>query len=285
MKFLEYSVGSPVTIPDDVKTLVFGDLHGNVIKLVDILLMAGMLEVKNSKSYYEFLLELSDKNFIEYTKYFNLIKSNKSVYFLGDCFGDRNNFDVLKLKIFTDLHNFQNKFTIIYGNHDCAALSMVLTKKNNGTLPVNKEFEHMHYSTRLNAKDIKDNFIKLIKQHYKLCDVINNKYFLTHAPVTSDLVGLFCENHKNKDIDTIKNSINDYFYNNVFKETDNINKINSFIWERLDGYELLFYNSCKSNIIQITGHDKYESNDHIFCLDNYNGKINNHKDSEYFMIF
>lgn len=297
MKFLEYQIGSPINIPQNYNKIIFGDLHGNVIKLIDILLMVNMLEVKSQNSYLEFLTELEDKKFLDYLKYFNLKKSTKHLYLLGDCFGDRNGFEILKLKILTDQHNFNNNFTILFGNHDSAALSMIVNRKEKKTKPCFKEFEVMYFLTdlKVNVLQVVKDFKSLIKNHYKLCDLINNQYFLTHAPVSEQNILTICNNYFQLNIQEITAEINKYFQENIFDEIKKSLSINTyiddFIWQRFESYDWIFYNKYNSQIkntqnkiIQVTGHDKYESNDYIICLDNYNGKVANYQDSEYIFV-
>lgn len=111
---------------EQTRQLVLGDLHGNAIKLINILIREGVLKL--SESQYHMMYEIYHKdphivNTEDLANFANIlnnadIDSNVTCLFLGDTLADRGMNDYYTLFIYEKLVTNNIKFNIIYSNHD-----------------------------------------------------------------------------------------------------------------------------------------------------------------------
>lgn len=131
---------------------------------------------------------------------------------LGDCFGDRNAFDLVKLNLLRKI-NIKNKYTILFGNHDNAAFSLINKKRANCS-PVNQEFYKIQYNNKYKVSQIREDFLNLILNHYKLFYFLEDKkIFLSHAPINTTDFNYFLDFYEinNKSIEEIVSFSNKNF--------------------------------------------------------------------------
>lgn len=277
MKIFTYDI-TKSNIPQNLNQnlLIMGDMHGNIKKLVDALIFSGFIETNESK-YLEFFKDLDfleNHNNIKFENYFDFKESKAELILLGDCFADRNFFDLIKLNLLTKIDDNKNKFTILFGNHDSAAFSLINKKKANCS-PINKEFYKIHYNNKYNILKIRKDFLNLILNHYKLFYFLEDKkIFLSHAPINQNDFNSFINFYeiKNKSINEIVKFANDYFYDLILKNYHNDIFLESFVWNRFQGEDN--HICCRNDInLQISGHDLFNQGKKIISLDNYNGKI------------
>ena len=107
--------------------IVIGDLHGNVKKAVEILILAQVIDFE-IKGLEKFLNLWNSDNFGDKEIIFNLIslikkvklKTSKKVIFLGDILADRVGNDILGLAFISHLRNIGLEIQTLIGNHDHA---------------------------------------------------------------------------------------------------------------------------------------------------------------------
>lgn len=275
----EYSVlkKSPVNI-------IAGDLHGNIFKLIDLAIMAGYINIsENNYSRLKNDIPLL-KNKIKFEDYLIFNESKNQLIILGDCFVDRNKYDVLKLIFLNKLSLYNNKFILLYGNHDHLAFELIKGKKIK--MSYNKEFSKIKYSQSIAPTEIYSMFFNLIRNHYKLSNILNieNKViFLSHAPVVECNVKKLIGNNYDTIFD-IDKKLNILFNENYMNLPD---EIDEFIFNRIcdKGYpqDLLCFRGDVD--LQISGHDTFKSTDKIISLDNLNGKTSRINFQEVILTF
>lgn len=273
-------------IPTMSKYIIFGDLHGNIKKLIDYLILSKYISFHSKDTYNNFFIDINsiEPFTINLKKYFNILKSNLKLILLGDCFGDRNKHEILKLIIFNKISKV-NDFNILYGNHDNAAYSLLNRRKAN-CVPTNQEFAKAFY--KYDIKIIRNLFLNLINKHYKLCLLINDNIFLSHAPINLNSINSYIDFFEiaNENINDIVININQYLNEQLNKGIINDTFLLDFIWGRYYGdskYHLVNFKNIKT---QICGHDTFNSNNEkLISLDNLNGKIKDFNETEKFIIF
>lgn len=109
------------------KLIVIGDLHGNIKKALEILIVSDIvaLDILDLILFFDLFLDVNFGNDEIIVKLCNIIKSiklsnNKKVIFLGDILADRVGNDVLGLCFVNQLALIGLDFKILIGNHDHA---------------------------------------------------------------------------------------------------------------------------------------------------------------------
>lgn len=116
--------------------LVVGDLHGNALTLLYILVRHGILEITPPQyallfqKYSKFLSPLTSKDLNDFNTILNnaTFHPNAFVSFIGDCFADRGNNDYFTLLILNHLAKNNIQYEIILSNHDADFICAYETK-------------------------------------------------------------------------------------------------------------------------------------------------------------
>lgn len=107
-----------------VNHLAFGDLHGNALKFIFLLLRTGIMELKDSKDYRHLNViyhahSLNDQQINEFIEILDnaAINNQKHLTLIGDELCDRGNNDWLTLLIFERLNKAKLSFDVVLSNH------------------------------------------------------------------------------------------------------------------------------------------------------------------------
>jgi len=201
----------------DYQELSLGDLHGNALKLIYILLYYDFIDL-DKIAYYELYnlyikdaKSLSSEDILSFEKILSKIKYNPShiklIRFLGDVLSDRGSNDIFTLLIFQKL--FENKFNIeiVFSNHDME----FLMNYYGGKTEYFSAIENYQYRSMLNLYYLLDHNVidnKLVEplvknyfNHLKALSFTINKdnsksiNMYSHAPVGIESVRAFAENY------------------------------------------------------------------------------------------
>jgi hypothetical protein len=197
--------------------LVFGDLHGNTMKLIHILIREGTMELDPDRAvsvklyqelaaiYLKGPLRRGGLDFAALTRFKEIIKNAKinkngpRFKFLGDELGDRGTNDFFTLLVIDKMHQSEVPFNFILSNHTQRFLDFFETEVMRGNaVPKPSEWRSMASMFNLQAmlrypgtEELKTELVKLVKTsylpHLKAVSYTldsNNRLFLqTHAPV------------------------------------------------------------------------------------------------------
>lgn len=273
----------------EFKALMAGDLHGSVVKLIDLFVLCDYIDL----SKYNYKDIMSDINALlqigvwKYNHNFHnkiiesivFKSSSKELILLGDVFGDRNFEDRLKLDLITKLNQTtENKLVIMFGNHDFSAWQ-ILNNISADCSPCESDFEYLkHYSNdkksyRQKFSDLQLNF-KLMYQY--------GDFLMSHAPIRLCLLNDF-GNPKKMNISEIVDKCNDELFKALNDDGSNLKDkyktLNGLFWVRYNSdFEHLAQhpeNKKNKDFKYFCGHDSFRAIDEhkLFSLNNTNQKI------------
>lgn len=265
-KIVNWELHKSFKTNNNFKYYIAGDLHGNVFKLINHLYHVGFISKETKEN---LILNVNDKELFK--KSFNFIKSDKKLILLGDCFADRNKKEIQKLDLLYALSEFGNDFTLIYGNHDHMATIQAILKK---------KVEHSNVCKELYQKsryfNIYDKFNLIFKKHYKLIEVIENKYMCYHAPIHYKTVKKYLNSinvkFENIDINLLANLINDFAKSTVRNYDQNNEILIDLLFARRSSDLSVELLADKLMIESFCGHDSFQPTKYLTSLDNQNGK-------------
>lgn len=175
---------------DIPREISIGDLHGNPIKCLHILVREGIFDI-TSDDYHTLnaiynKIEL-DKNDIEtFTKILNdkvTITNHKSlILFLGDTIADRGNNDYFTLLIFRKLSINKVSFRIIFSNHDAEFLLQFYEGLENSNTTLFSLPENHHFGSSLASLQ---NLIALEIVNIVEVNHLVEAYYLPHLALLS----------------------------------------------------------------------------------------------------
>lgn len=167
------------------KLVVVGDLHGNINKALETMILANLIEIKADelKTFYE-LFE-HHENYTNMNKIIVMIKAlqslkwvdvNRKMIFLGDILADRVGNDIIALSFFDILRNNGANVETIIGNHDhaCDFIDRI-----------NAQYMNTYAISFFNACDIFDNSDIDLQQY---CVKLLNSFILNSKLIIFDKI-------------------------------------------------------------------------------------------------
>jgi hypothetical protein len=144
-------------IADSVRSVTFGDLHGNTHKLLanlyatkvinkaDLVALSGIYEkLACAKETTLSQLEIAYRDFDKRLQQATFNKVNFKLRFIGDTLADRGAFDLLTLLVFQAMDSAGIDFSIIYSNHDLIFLETIELLSQGKWLPPTMPVKFIH---------------------------------------------------------------------------------------------------------------------------------------------
>ena len=177
--------------PKNIKTYVFGDVHGNALLMLIEAAHAGI--VKFDQSLFNEIGQAYNLNWVEKFKhlldqltydYENLL--NSKICWVGDILSDRGQNDVMTLYLIKSLHDANVNFDIIMSNHDLDFLRYCTCGKYSLNYSCNRSLRNAIHSGEnkisLSYKLLKSGYLEHMKL-YAIYEKSNNiNCIVTHAP-------------------------------------------------------------------------------------------------------
>lgn len=284
----------------------FGDLHGNTIKFLFILIKQGIVSDLNEIQYYKLLTiynkstrQLTQEDIQEFKEIIQAMKVNKNCFvrLIGDELGDRGNNDYFTLLILEKLHQEQLPMEILISNHGAEFLGCYANRQKFQPSIIVEQTSSLHnVATLINKKllsvqevgnltnNVYKPYLKAIS--YSLSEDKNEISIYSHAPIAISTVKLvanqFCVAYEDSSAEKLAQTIDRV--NAEFKRHVDANTISSqlqenhplhiVIWSRdLDIDRKSQHENYHVNFIHgHTGNEGYYKGlTHIINLNNYWG--------------
>lgn len=245
----------PHHIDNDAKLLVYGDVHGNVMVLIYILMMMDVISLE--RRYYLKLLKiyqihpeyLSTRQIEQWQDLMNKIifKKNKiTILLLGDILADRGMNDYFTLLLIAQCQTNGISFKITLSNHDLVFINIVERKLDWNVTWMPKAYIKSVYNMHqlcMNQPAINEALQSLYQQFYAPClqllsiENINHQcYIFSHAPIdlniiqyASDLLGVSYQDNTQEllanTINLINTEIHEYATSQMLHSCFDFNKM------------------------------------------------------------